>query len=69
MGSSSRSRAEKVRIMNPRPHSIWRTTTATVSAVAAVVLSAVLPTAPIAADAQPDDRGQAPEALVNSAMK
>jgi hypothetical protein len=28
--------------------------------VAAVLLSAVLPTAPIAADAQPDDRGQAP---------
>src|SRR5262245_59104209 len=46
--------------MNPKPHSIWRTTTAAVSAVSAVVLSAVLPIAPTAAYAQPDDRGQAP---------
>jgi hypothetical protein len=43
--------------MNRKPHSIWRTTTA---AVSAVVLGAVLPTGPIAADAQPADRGQGP---------
>jgi hypothetical protein len=43
--------------MNRKPLSIWRTTTA---AVSAVLLSAVLPTAPIAANAQPEDRGQGP---------
>jgi len=43
--------------MNRKPHSIWRTTTA---AVSAVLLSAALPIAPIAADAQPEDRGQDP---------
>jgi hypothetical protein len=43
--------------MNRKPLSIWRTTTAVVSAV---LLSAVLPTAPIAANAQPEDRGQGP---------
>lgn len=41
--------------MNRKPLSIWRTTTA---AVSAVLLSAVLPTAPIPANAQPEDRGQ-----------
>jgi hypothetical protein len=41
--------------MNRKPHSIWRTATA---AGSAVLLSAILPVAPIAADAQPDDRGQ-----------
>lgn len=43
--------------MNRKPHSIWRTTTA---AMSAVLLSAALPIAPIAADAQPEDRGQGP---------
>jgi hypothetical protein len=41
--------------MNRKSLSTWRTTTA---AVSAVVLSTVLPTAPIAANAQPEDRGQ-----------
>ena len=40
--------------MNRKPQSIWRMTTA---AVLVVLLSAVLPTAPIAANAQPVDRG------------
>ena len=43
--------------MNRKPLSIWRWTAA---AVSAVLLSAVLPTAPNAAYAQPEDRGQGP---------
>jgi hypothetical protein len=43
--------------MNRKPHSIRRTTTA---AVSAILLGAVLPIGPIAADAQPEDRGQEP---------
>ena len=42
--------------MDRKPLSIWRTTTV---AVSAVLLIAVLPTAPIA-NAQPEDRGHAP---------
>ena len=64
MGSSRRIRlvdrirlVEKVRIMNRKPHSIWRTITA---AVSAFLLSAALPIAPMAADAQPEDGGQGP---------
>lgn len=43
--------------MNRKPLSIWRTT---IAAVAAILLSTVLPTAPIAANAQPEDREQGP---------
>jgi hypothetical protein len=41
--------------MNRKPLSIWRMTTL---AVSTLLLSAVLPTAPITANAQPEDRGQ-----------
>ena len=43
--------------MDRKPLSIRRLTTA---AASAVLLSAVLPTAPIAADAQPEEREQGP---------
>ena len=43
--------------MNRKPRSVWRRITA---AVSAVLLCAVLPTVPIAANAQPEDRGQGP---------
>ncbi len=43
----------RVKIMNRKPLSLWRATTA---AAVAVLLSAVLPTAPIAANAHPEDR-------------
>jgi hypothetical protein len=52
MGTSSWSHAQKVRIMN------WKRTTA--ATVPAILLSAVLPIAPIAADDQPD-RGEGPQ--------
>jgi hypothetical protein len=48
--------------MNRKSLSTWRTTTA---AVSAVVLSTVLPTAPIAANAQPEDRGQGPRSAAH----
>jgi hypothetical protein len=43
----------KVRIMNPKPILLWRTTTV---ALVAVLLGAVLPAAPIAASGQIEDR-------------
>ena len=49
--------------MNRKPLSIWRTTTA---AVSAVLLSAALPTAPIDANAQPEDRGQGPQSATRA---